>query len=88
VSKNLTGDETITLQRLTTYGTARLIRERAGYKAVEFAGLVGIAARTLRSWEEGKATPRQPYTARKYLHELRKASQTIVAEVEQRRRQG
>lgn len=95
----LSGDESTTLARLTTSGTyddkgnlvfttARMIRERAGYNASDFAGRVGVAARTLRSWEDGRAAPRQPYAARKYLSELRRASQDLVDKVEQKRRDG
>lgn len=87
MSNHLTGDESTTLQRLVSSGTARVIREKAGFNAVDFAGRVGVAARTLRSWEEG-TTPRQPYAARKYLAELRRASQTIVDRVEKTRSTG
>lgn len=83
----LSGDESSTLNRLVTSGTARIIREKAGLNATVFAARVGVAARTLRSWEEGQ-TPRQPYAARKYLKELRSASQSIVDRVEAKRRQG
>ncbi|AEM88952.1 helix-turn-helix domain-containing protein [Streptomyces violaceusniger] len=85
MSTNLTGDETNTLSRLVSSGTARTIRERAGFTASDFASRVGVASRTLRAWEEGKSTPRQPYAARKYLSELRQASLSIVNRVEQNR---
>jgi DNA-binding transcriptional regulator YiaG len=88
VSQNLTGDENSTLNRLVTSGTARVIRERAGFTATDFAHRVGVASRTLRSWEEGRSTPRQPYAARKYLAELRAASQSLVDRVEKTRTRG
>ncbi|MFD8335637.1 helix-turn-helix domain-containing protein [Streptomyces solisilvae] len=86
MSTHLTGDETVILSRLMSFGTARVIRERAGITATDFATRIGVATRTLRSWEKGHATPRQPYVARKYLIELRRASQTIVKRVEENRR--
>lgn len=79
VSNHLTGDETTTLSRLVSSGTARTIRERAGFSATDFAQRVGVASRTLRAWEEGRSTPRQPYAARKYLAELTRASQALAA---------
>mgnify|MGYP003898780637 CR=1 FL=1 len=88
VSTNLSGDETTTLSRLVSSGTAKVIRERAGFTASDFASRVGVASRTLRSWESGRSTPRQPYAARKYLAELRRASLSIVNRVEQNRASG
>ena len=88
MSTNLTGDETSTLSRLVSSGTAKVIRKRAGFSASDFANRVGVASRTLRAWEDGRSTPRQPYAARKYLAELRRASLSIVDRVEQNRASG
>ncbi|MEW1679384.1 hypothetical protein AB0O47_39960 [Streptomyces noursei] len=88
MSTHLTGEETTTLYRLVTSGTARVIRERAGFSATDFASRVGVASRTLRAWEDGRSTPKQPYAARKYLAELRRASQTLVQRVEDNRSRG
>jgi len=73
---------------LVSSGTAKVIRERAGFTTSDFANRVGVASRTLRAWESGRSTPRQPYAARKYLAELRRASLSIVNRVEQNRISG
>ncbi|MGW5821192.1 helix-turn-helix domain-containing protein [Streptomyces noursei] len=64
--------DTAQVARLVRTGEARAIRESASLSAVDMADRVGVAPRTLRAWEDGQ-TPRQPYAARKYLAELRRA---------------
>jgi len=80
----LTSEEAATLSRLLSTGTAQAIRERAGYTETDFASRIGVTGRTLRSWENNRTTPRT-YAARKYLKELRHASDAIVQNYRARR---
>lgn len=46
--------------KLTDIEKLRVIRKRHRWRQVDLANQLGVKVRTLRSWEQGKASPSNP----------------------------
>jgi transcriptional regulator with XRE-family HTH domain len=64
--KTLEPHQRADLRRLCADGTARALRERAGYSRKDAAGIVGVSPALLHGWETGSTRPTSSEALRRY----------------------
>lgn len=54
------GEISLSTHRLNAPSPAKIIRKKLKLSQSAFAGLMGVSARTIQDWEQGRRTPQGP----------------------------